>query len=89
MEGKFLVVMLLAGAVAAMRNSPLEDEGISRYVTFRPLTNYFITWQGSLEVNLVKNRILKRLFQVQRCQAFRLVLSWSGFCHIDRDGHEF
>ena len=29
MEGKFVVVMLLIGAVAVMGNSPLEDEGIS------------------------------------------------------------
>ena len=70
MEGKFVVVMLLVGAVAAMGNSPLKDEGNSSYVTFRPSTNYFIIWQGSLEVNLVKNRILKRSFQVQRGRAF-------------------
>ena len=49
MEGKFVVAMLLVGTVAAMGNSPLEDEGISRYVTFRPLTNYFIIWLGSPE----------------------------------------
>ena len=28
MEGKFMVVMFLFGAVAVMGNSPLEDEGI-------------------------------------------------------------
>ena len=33
MEGKFVVVMLLAGAVAVMGNSPLEDGGTFRYIT--------------------------------------------------------
>jgi len=30
MEGQFVVVMLLFGAVAVMGNSPLDDEGIYR-----------------------------------------------------------
>ena len=57
-----MVVMLLVGAVAAMGNSPLKDEGNSSYVTFRPSANYFIIWQGSLEVNLVKNRRYLKTF---------------------------
>ena len=39
-----MVVMLLVGAVAAMGNS-LEDEGISRYITFK---DFFFTSRGSL-----------------------------------------
>lgn len=46
MEGKFMVVMLLFGAVAVMGYSPLEDEGIQN-ISLHNLQTY--------ECNVINN----------------------------------
>lgn len=46
MEGKFMVIMLLFGAVAVMGNSPLGDEGIQN-ITLQNLQTY--------ECNIINN----------------------------------